>query len=151
MTAVEPNDGDRPRTARMLRMDALFDLLVARVTVTIYDIMDELRCNHRAANEAVHDLRMLLAYDDTINLVATPQGPREPWLYSLEGSIDPSRPWITNRIGDSETRVTTINAVCRSLVSANDGRSIEGRKARVLEMGTRHIMEQIHAIDDGAI
>lgn len=94
----------------------------------------------------VRTLRAILA-DDEINLTCEPQGQGEPWLYKLIGSYDDARPWATNRIGDLETRLETIGSVSQTLVSATDGRSIEGRKARKMKSTLDYLRGELADID----
>jgi hypothetical protein len=128
---------------REANRDALYDLLAdTPAGVTIDQIMGSLEVNHRTAKEAVHDLRELLG-EDEINVPATPRGERERWLYQLVGTLDGCREWVANRIGDTETRLRTIQSVMRSLVNATDGRTTDGRRARIIETALRHLVEDL--------
>jgi hypothetical protein len=95
-------------------------------------------------------LRLLLGNDDQINLVCDPQGTGQPWLYRLIGDVDGARSWVANRLRDSETRIGTIRAICSSLVSATDGRSADGRRARIMDKGLTRILEDLAELDHGS-
>jgi hypothetical protein len=136
-------------TARVARRDALFDLLVASPQgVTVDEIAFRLVCSLNRVRLAIRDLRIFLGDDDTINVPCRPQGTDERWLYTLEsGLTDSTRIWSANRIGDTETRLHTMHAVSSSAVAATDERTIEGRKARVIERGLRRTIEDLEEID----
>lgn len=121
----------------------LFDLLVSRQTVTIDEIADHLKIDTRRAREVVHQLRLVFGADDSINLVCTPNGTRQRWLYALVGEIDGSTPWIANRVGDAATRLETMEAVMTSIERATDGRSIEGRRARIIRRACTRAREDL--------
>jgi len=137
-------------SARSERRDHLFDLLVASPHgVTIDNIREGLGSTHAQARKAVRDLRRFLGDFDDVNVPAVPNGQNQPWLYTLaHGVTDATRKWTTNRIGDTQSRLVTQHAVAASIVKATDGRSIEGRKARMTEVGLRHLLENLAAIGD---
>jgi hypothetical protein len=132
-------------TARDDRRDQLFDYAVATTTMTIHDIAAELDVPIRVANEAVHDLRIFLGDFDSMNFPCEPDPDdlNGPWLYRLAGTLDDVRLWATNRVGDAETRLRTIQAMLTSIVRATDGRTTEGRRARVMETALRHLVEDL--------
>lgn len=132
-------------SAREQRRDDLFDALVAEPDgLTVQDMMDDNGWSHHQCNEAIRDLRRFLGDSgDSINLVCDPQGWNQRWLYRLVGSLADVRDWSRNRIRDGESRVRTMQAVMTSIVAATDGRSAEGRKARVMERGLRRLVEDL--------
>ena len=130
--------------ARKQRRDDLFDLLVANPTgVTVDDMMDLYGWTHGEANNAIRDLRQFLGTTDNINLPCDPQGKGERWLYRLVGTLDDVRGWTSNRIGDAETRMRTMQAMMASIVSATSGRTLAGRKARVMDKALRRLVEDL--------
>lgn len=140
-------------TARDDRRDLLFDMLVASPKGTDYDeIIATFGWWYPDAVRAVHDLRLVLSdTGDDITVTLTPQGKGERWLIRLEGTVDGARPWVTNRILDSESRMATMHAVLRPLVQATDGRTMEGRKVRRMERGLRHLIEDLGDIGGGGL
>lgn len=130
--------------ARILRRDALYDLLVANPTgITVDDMMDLLDVSYETARKTIRDLRRFLGDDDEINVPCTPNGMNERWLYTLEATLENSQEWISNRLGDAESRLETMAAMTASLVRSTDGRSIEGKKARILDRAFRRAAEDL--------
>jgi len=129
--------------ARDLRRDELFDELVANPTGLTVDDMMGWGWNHRDCNTAIHDLRAHLGVTDTVNLVCEPQGGGERWLYRLVGTLSDVRGWTSNRIGDTESRLRTMQSVLGSIVSATNGRTLTGRKARLMERSVRRLVEDL--------
>lgn len=84
--------------------------------------------------------------DGDINLVCEPNGKGEKWLYRLVGRPEDARIWHTNRIGDTESRLETMQSVAHSMVGATDGRTIEGRKARVIDRQLTRLIEDLAVI-----
>ena len=133
---------------RETRRDDLFTILVgAPDGLTIDDIASGLDCNMENAKRAVRDLRLLLGEDTDINVTCTPRGQGQRWVYELVGGTNPAtRGWVDNRTGDTEARLRTIRAVIASAVAATDGRSVDGRRARRIERGLRHMIEDLDAL-----
>jgi len=132
---------------RELRRDALFDILVANPQgLDVDDMCDELALSYPQVKTAISDLRLFLGDVDSINLPCDPTPNCGRWLYRLVGTLDDVRPWVTNRIGDSESRIRTMTAMLSSIVSATDGRSIQGRKARIMERQLRRLVEDLDAM-----
>jgi hypothetical protein len=94
----------------------------------------------------VRVLRTTLGAEDTINLICDPQGPGELWRYRLVGTYNEARPWNAGRLGDMEARLETIAGVSRSLVAATDGRSTEGRKARLISKIVGRLVEDLREL-----
>ena len=110
--------------------------------ITVDDMMDEngwttIRPTTRSG------LRRFLGEYDSVNLPCEPQGEGERWKYRLVGRLDDVRGWVDNRIGDSESRLRTMAAVLSSIVAATDGRSIKGRRARIMEKALRRLVEDL--------
>lgn len=126
------------------RRDMLFDLAVARPEgITVEDMMHEFEWGHHEANDAIRSLRMFLGEFDSINFPCDPQGPGKRWIYRLTGSLDDAKPWVANRLGDGESRLRTMHAMMASIVQSSDGRSSDGRRARLIETGLRHLIEDL--------
>lgn len=126
----------------------LFDYAVAHQTFTNEEAMAALGINHLGAfNRVARRLRLLLGDDDRINLVCDPQGRSERWLYRLVGSPEDAGPWVANRLRDLQARLETQHAVSQSLVSATDGRTTEGRKARIYAKAFGRLIEDVKDLD----
>jgi hypothetical protein len=133
----------------------IFDELVAHPDgCTIYEMAEAIDMPLATARRAVHDARMILAQNDTLFILAEPQGPRAPWLYKLvDGKtiIDVENSgWVPNRIGDAQTRVQLIHAAMRVAERATDGRTTNGRKARVIARTLGRLVEDLEEIDLGS-
>lgn len=137
---------------RDFRRDELFDYAVANPGgVTIEDITSDLAMSRAQANIAIRDVRMFLCESgDSINLAADPQGQNDPWLYRLVGTVADAQPWASNRVRDTESRIRTQKAVWCTIVAATDGRSTDGRKARVMQRAFNRLIEDLDTIIDEA-
>lgn len=113
---------------------------------TVDDVMADFGWNHQTTNTAIRDLRMFLGKFDKINLPCDPQGHGQRWLYRLVGNLDGVRAWAVNRLGDTETRLRTQQAMMASIVSALDGRSVHGKVARTVDKALRRLIEDIDDI-----
>lgn len=130
-------------TDRVLR---LFDQLVANPAgVTIEQIAEDQGCSLGKSNHIVRELRRRCGVSDTINLICEPDAAdvRGRWIYRLVGKLDDAAYWLANRIGDAESRIRTIQAVTASLVAASDGRTVEGRRARVMNRALTRLIEDL--------
>jgi hypothetical protein len=129
---------------------ALFDYAVEHPGgFTYQDAMNDLGWQKPYFTRVHRQLRLLLGNDDQINLVCDPQGRGEPWRYRLIGDIEGARGWVDNRLRDSESRVTTVRAITASLVRATDGRTNDGRRARIMNRGLGRILEDLAELDHG--
>jgi len=139
---------DTPR-ARTIHAHELFDYLAARPDgVTMAAICHHFGWKRVATNEALRALRLILADGDSITVVSEPDTPSAPWLVRLVGTYDDARWYVTNRLGDLEARIETQVGVARSLEAATDGRSTEGRKARMIRSTLSHLVEQLQLVGD---
>lgn len=130
------------------RAGLLFDYAVVHPDgFTNVEAMEDLEWSLRYFNEAVRDLRLILA-GDSINLIADPAGEREPWIYRLVGTFTDARAWSSNRLRDMEARLETIQAVAFSIVGSTDGRTTDGRKAKLIVAVVGALREQLHAMND---
>lgn len=129
----------------------LFDYAVEHAEgFTYQDVEKDLGWPKPEFTKVHRQLRLLLGNDDQINLVCDVQGKNEPWRYRLVGNIDGAREWVGTRLRDSESRITTIKAICASLVRATDGRSADGRRARIMQRGLTRILEDLAELDHGS-
>lgn len=132
----------------VLDLDAnkLFDFSTDHATFTYEDACRAFGWPRTYFYKVVRRLRRILG-EDEITLTCKTQGPYEPWLYSLVATIEGHEFWIGNRIKDAETRFLTMESTMRSIVGATDGRSMEGRKARRIEMSLRHLREELALLE----
>jgi hypothetical protein len=123
----------------------LFDYAVTRPEgFTRGEACAALGVSHYTFKRAAHKLRLILADDDTINLIANrPPLWRDQWLYQLVGNTADAMWWSTNRRKDSETRLRTIHAVNRSMVAGTTARTLDGRAARVIDKGLGRLIEDL--------
>lgn len=131
-------------------LSSLFDLIASKGGQTILDIAAHLGVRVRRAQVVVHDLRQMFGHDDTVNLVCDPQGQRELWLYDFRGTLDGVTPWTGWSLAHVETRLETLEAVAASIERAADGRTIEGRRARILARAIRRAREDLADLNGAA-
>ena len=132
---------------RRIRVDELFGVLVAAPEgLTIYDIAEELGVSVPTARNAVRDLRIVFGQDSDINLTAQPR-PLMPWLYQLTGSYEQARPWVTNRLGDLESRLETIEAVSGSIARGAPEGTFEQRRAQEINRTIGDLRNRLVAIE----
>lgn len=130
--------------------DMLAILAGAPDGITMPDMCEQLDWPIWRGHRAKTLIRRVCAETDTINLVCEPAG-FGPWLYLLVGTLEDATTWVTIRLHDTESRLATMQNVMASLVRASDGRSTDGRKARMLERTFRHLIEDLEALtSDGA-
>ena len=143
-----PTDPDKWSDKRKIRVGELFDLLVsAPQGLTIYQIAEGLQIAVPLARTTVRDLRVVFGVGEAINVTATAIGHREPWLYELVGDYDRARPWLTNRVGDLETRLETIEAVSGSIARGAAEGTIEWRKSKKINRTIASLREELVAIE----
>lgn len=134
--------------AREERAGLLYDFAVAHPAgFTNTEAMDEFGWSLRRFNEAVQTLRDILGNDDTISFVCSPQGQNEDWRYQLVGTYGDMRPWTTNRLIDAERRVITIGNVTGPIVRNSDGRTVEGKKARMINNFAHYMKAQFELLE----
>lgn len=128
--------------------DDLFDFAVAHPQgFTRSEFRTDFPVTSREFDSLVRELRRILGDDDNIYLVCSTQG-RGEWRYQLIGNFDGSREWGVWMLAHSEARIETQQWLYRALVKALDGRTIEGRKAKMMERAMRHLHEELVAIDE---
>jgi|SRR6516164_2233073 hypothetical protein len=98
----------------------------------------------------VQVLRDVLATDaDTISVTCDPDpdDPLGPWVYTLRagtGIVDPENTrWLVNRLGDAERRLVTIRHVVDIAAQTLDGRSNDGKKARIYALHLKRAEEEV--------
>lgn len=132
------------------KMGRLFDYAASQPEGFTYkDVEKDLGWHKPEFMRVSRQLRLLLGHDDQINLICDRQGRWQPWRYQLVGTMDQAREWGRNRIDDAEARMRTIAAVLDSIVRATDGRSRDGRRARIMQRAMTRAMEDLAEIDNG--
>ena len=98
-------------------------------------------------NEAVQWLRDDLATNGYSYSVVCDPDPADhlgPWIYKLmdgDQIIDAQNTqWVVNRVHDAERRLFTMRGVVATAVKATDGRTNEGKRARIID---KHITRAI--------
>ena len=113
---------------------------------TNVDAMDALGWSLPTFNQTLRRLRLYLGHFDDINLTCDPPGDGGKWIYRLVGTLEEMRPWSVNRLHDTETRLRTQEAMMAPIVRATDGRTTDGKVARVTEKALRRLVEDIDEI-----
>lgn len=131
----------------------IFDLLAEHLEgLTMPEIIEAVHMPYESCRVAMRDLRLTLGEDDTLFVIAEPQGPREPWLYRLiDGSVlvgGEESGWAANRIGDAQSRIHLLAVAMSTAERATDGRTLNGRKARMMAMELRHLDEKLTRLDE---
>lgn len=114
---------------------------------TLGQLADHLDVSVYVTRAVVRGLRRALS-EDSINLPCDPPGYRGPWVYHLASTTEQAGPWEINRLGDAETRLETILSVATSVKRGSDGRSKAGKKARAIEVGLRHLLENLELVEN---
>jgi hypothetical protein len=126
------------------KINRLFDYAVSHPDgFTYVDIQADLRWRRKELLKVVKGLRSLLGSIDQINLVCDPTGPGQPWSYRLVGTVKDAQPWTANRLGDAETRLTTIRSVASSIAAGTDGRTTDGKRARLIKRALTRLLEDL--------
>lgn len=135
---------------RTERADRLFDYLADRPDgVTKDDMMADLGWSFDNVTEGIRSLRLILA-GDTLTLTCDPNGANERWLYKLVATLDAAQPWVVNRVTDQESRVETMVAVMAPIVKATDGRTLPGKKARMIHRSQSRLLEDLRLLAEDA-
>lgn len=109
----EKNTADERRAGRIY--DAL---ATAPDGLTIRQLARELGEKAWTLRPAIRVLRVMLADNgDTISVPAIKQG-GGLWKYKLVTGHEDTQEWVTNRVGDAETRMETIELTMLSVVQA---------------------------------
>jgi hypothetical protein len=129
-------------TQTLADLRQLAALFAGGVQLTVWDIANVTGWPPQRVSRMIGKLRRSLA-DSDWTVIAEAVGPQQPWMYRAVDSYDDAAWWVDNRLGDAETRFTTLHAVAKSLVSATDGRTVEGRRARIMERHSTRMMEDL--------
>lgn len=123
-------------------VDALFDYSVSNPDgFTNEQFMAHIDIDLSMFNKVANRLRATLA-EDTITLICEPtDGGR--WLYRLVGNLEDGSPWTQNRLRDAESRFTTIGSVVSTIVNATDGRTYDGKRARLMQRSIVRLREDL--------
>lgn len=132
------------------RMTALFDYMILRDAdgATVEDMAAHLECSIDTATDSIRDLRRFLGDSDEMNLTCDKQEAGQRWLYRLVTKMEDHREWIGIRMTDTESRLVTIQAILASAVRSTDGRTLEGKRARVMFKQISRLMEDLRELED---
>lgn len=106
----------------------------------------ELNLNYHQFGRAVRALRKILA-DDDINLICKGQGFGQPSRFELVGDLLRAGPWVSGRLRSLESQLETVLNVSTSLMNGSDGRTIEGKKARLINRHVGRLVEDLGDLD----
>jgi hypothetical protein len=127
---------------------AAFDYAVASPEgFTLDELAEALDVQLHTAKNVIQKLRDFFGEDDTINLVANPAGQGDRWRYFLTGTLEEASPWLRNRMRDMARRMRTETSVLSSFVAGLDGRSTDGKHARLMLKTFTRMIEDLAEID----
>jgi len=132
------------------RADLLFDYAVLNPKWTVDDIQAHFGWSRPQVNGAIRYMRETFA-DSSINLICTPNGQRNRWLYELVGTYDDSKEYVKYRVGDAESRLLVIESVTHSAMNASDMRTTTGKKAKLIYETLHYLRSQLEAMDDSVL
>lgn len=122
----------------------LFDYASERPAGFTYrDIRRDLKWDRSHFFRTARALRLTLGDADDISLVCDRQGARQPWRYRLVGEFSQASDWVRNRTDDAESRMLTIESVLASVLRNTDGRSRDGRRARIMYRAIQRAREDL--------
>jgi len=129
---------------RRERMDVLFDILVASPEgITREECCQRAEIDRDQFFEGRRDLlEWLVETDDTVSIVVIDR-PGQPSLYKLGSLIDEAKPHLASRIADLETRMRTSEHSVIPFVNATDGRTADGKRARVMRKYLTRLREDL--------
>lgn len=132
--------------ASQRRAGDLYDFAVSRPDgFTAPEARAKFAWDARTFRDALRTLRLTFA-DDSINLVCDPQGDSQPWLYRLVGTYDEASGWSANALQHAEARLETIEAVAQSVVGATDGRTTDGKRARLIYKTVHFLRDSLNVM-----
>lgn len=138
--------------ASQRRAEKIFDLLSSG-DLTSHQLLARLGCHRTEFTKAIQTLRDILAASgDVISVVAEPHGPDQPWLYGLRAgkqiiNAEDSR-WIPNQFQHAERRIKTIVHVLDVASNSLDGRTLDGKKARIYRLHMNRALEEVQMLAD---
>ena len=116
--------------------DYAFDKFNAGEKFTRQELRDDLSWGKRTADDAIRDLRRVInAHGRQVNLVCKQYEQQQPWLYALSGDPDELEEFSKFLGKHLEARLVTMQALLVTRVTVTDGRSREGREARLVLKG----------------
>lgn len=133
----------------------ILDCLVAAPEgIDIYSIAAKIQVPLPRTKKGMRELRLILGENDRIFVTCEPNGKQQPWLYKLVGGGSMVNPeehlfWISNRVGDSESRIHTMRMSMQAAATDLDHRTVLGKKAITIERHLRHLEEDLQAINLG--
>jgi hypothetical protein len=132
------------------KVNLLFDYAVRHQGGFTYeDIERDLHWRRPELFRIANRLRAVCGDDEKINLICEPQG-QGPWRYKLIGDFSDAKVWGKNRVGDCKARIMTVLAVLNSVVAATDGRTHDGRQARIMHRSLTRLVEDLVELDRGS-
>jgi len=146
-------DPEKWSDQRKARVGELYDLIAGAPNgLDKYQIAKGLDVALDVATQTIRDLRIIFGTDKDINLPATPNGYRQPWIYRLEGTYDGAREWFTNRVGDLEARLETIEQMSASILSGAPTHTLEYQKSDKINRTISYLRKELATIEaDGAL
>lgn len=145
--AFEPVDPDNipqkeisPTLRR--RVGSAFDFIVESDGCTIEELASQLRCSVHNARQVVHHIRHAFR-GEKVNLVCSPNGHRQPWVYKFVSTQQESKAWISNRTNDSTTRLETIRDVNHSIALAEGKRTLAGKRAHKIDSTLTYLLNEL--------
>jgi len=115
---------------------------------TIHEIGTYLSVPRQVGQEVIRRLRRLLADTDQVNVVYRVAGRARKYI--LIGTLEDAKERLNIRLATYQEQFATETAILRSLVAGSDGRSREGRKARVVLRAFTRALEDVAEIDADA-
>ncbi len=130
-------------TNRERRANRLFDFACEQPNgFTREEGMAEIGGGRSDFTRALRDVRVALG-EDEINVVSEPRGASESWRYRLVGTWDEAAPWAGRRTENICAQLTTVYSVAGSIVAATDGRTFDGRRARLVRKVVGRLVEDL--------
>lgn len=114
--------------------------------VTKYEVAEHLGLSVGYTEVLIHRLREVLGNTEDVNIPAEPPGYRGPWYYKVVGTMDETQPWADFMLANAETRIETLHSTAKSMVSATDARTREGRKVRAIAKQLGRLIEDLDDI-----
>ena len=133
------------------KVNLLFDYAVRRTEGFTYeDVQRDLHWPRPEFFRIANRLRAVCGDDDEkMNLICEPHG-QGPWRYKLIGDFSDAKVWGKNRVVDCKARIMTVLAVLNSVVAATDGRTHDGRQARIMHRALTRLVEDLVELDRGS-
>ena len=133
------------------RAGRLFDALAdAPDGMTISQIIGELKVDQRTAELVLRTLRLILGSSDDLFVVCDRDDDAvyRYRLMSAKAIVDAEQSqWTGTRVVDLESRLILFIAAAKAAVRATDGRTHEGKIARLMERYMRRLAEDLAELD----